>query len=141
MHAYKAHEMLKKGRKHKNGGSKIILDRWIKDDNYRKSLSDFGWTEERFIQYDEIALEDQSRVATLQERSRNVKSWKLSLNAEGISGPLNQRSDFQEAKETWKRLYHEYTPVTGSGNKPIPPEQQVRQGLDQQVEGPEEYDF
>ena len=44
---YKAHEMLKKARKHKNGGYKNILDRWKKDDKYRKSLSDIGWTEIR----------------------------------------------------------------------------------------------
>ena len=34
---YKAHEMLKKARKHKNG-YKNILDRWNNDDKYRKSV-------------------------------------------------------------------------------------------------------
>ena len=117
-----------------------ILDRWNKDDKYRKSLSDIGWTEEQIIQYVEIALEDRSYVAKQQERSRNEKSWKLSLNAEGIQRPLNQRSDFQkEAKQTYKRLYHEYTAITGSGNKPIPP--QVRQRLGQQFGGLEEHDY
>ena len=38
---YKAHEMLENARKHKNG-YKNILDRWNKDDKYRKSLSDIG---------------------------------------------------------------------------------------------------
>ena len=61
--------------------------------------------------------------------------------AEGIQGPLNQRSDFEEAKQTCERLYHEYTAITGSGNKPVPPGQQVRQRLDQQFEGLEEYDY
>ena len=73
----------------------------------------------------------------LQERSRNEKSWKISLNA----GPVNQRSDFLEGKQTCKRLCHEYTAITGSGNKPIPPAQQVRQRLDQQFEGLEAYDY
>ena len=45
--------MLKKARKHKNGGDRNILDRWNNDDKHRKSLSDIGWTEERIIQYDE----------------------------------------------------------------------------------------
>ena len=84
-----------------------ILDRWNNDDKYRKSLSDIGWSKEQVIQYDEIVLEDRSYVATQQERSRNEKSWKLSSNAEGIQRPLNQRSDFKEANQTFKRLYHE----------------------------------
>ena len=126
---------------HKNGGYKNILDKWNNDDKYRKSLSDIGWIEEQIIQYDEIALEDHSHVATQQERTRNEKSWTLSLNAEGIQGPLHQRSDFKEAKQTCNRLYHEYTAITGSGNKPIPSGQQVKQRLDQKFEGLEEYDI
>ena len=63
------------------------------------------------------------------------------LNAEGIQGPLNQRSDFMEAKLKCKRLYDEHTAITGDGNKPIPLAQQVRQRLDQQFEGLEEYDY
>ena len=109
--------------------------------NYRKSLSGFGWTEEQIIQYDAVALIDHSRVAAWQERSRNEKSWTIYLNAEGIQGPLNQRSDFIEAKQHCKRLYDEHAEITGEGNKPIPPAQQVRQRLDQQVEGLEAYDY
>ena len=131
------HEMLKKARKR---GYKNILDRW-NNDKYSISLSDIGWTEEQIIQYDEIALEDHSNVATKQEGSRKEKSLKLSLNAEGIQGPLKQRCDFKEAKQTCKRLYHEYTAITGSGNKPILPERQVRQRRDQQCEGLEEYNY
>ena len=104
---YRAHEMLKKARKR---GYKNILDRW-NNDKYSKSLSDIGSTEEQISQYDEIALEDHSDVATKLERSRKEKSWKLSLNAEGIQGPWNQRSDFKEAKQTCKRLYY------STGNK------------------------
>ena len=44
-------------------------------------------------------------------------------------------------KQTCKRLFHEFTAITGSGNKPIPPEQQVRQKRDQQFEGLDEYDY
>ena len=78
----------------------------------------------------------------LRNRSFNtMKSWKLSLNAERTPGPLNQCSDFQEAKQTCKRLYHEFTAITGIGNKSIPPEQQIRQRLDQQFDGLEEYNY
>ena len=51
---HKAHDMLRKARKHKSGGYKTILERLHDDDKYRKSLSDFGWTEEQLIQYDDI---------------------------------------------------------------------------------------
>ena len=64
---------------------------------------------------------------------------KHSLNAEGANGPLNQRDDFKAAKETCKRLHHEYTAITGCGNTPIPPQQQVRPRPNQQFEGHEEY--
>ena len=90
---YKAHEMLKKAQRKQY---KTILERWYNDDKYRKSLSDIGWTEEQIFQYDAIALEDHSYMATWQERSPNGKSWKMSLNAEGIQGTLNQRSDLSK---------------------------------------------
>ena len=92
------HDMMRKARKHKSGGYKTILVRWHDDVKYRKSLSDI-------IQYDAIALEDHSYVATWQERSRDGEPWKISLNAEGIQGPLNQCSDFIEAKQKCKGLY------------------------------------
>ena len=135
---YKAHEMLKKAHK---DDYKNILDRWYKYDKHRKSLSDTGWNEEGFMQYDKIALEDHSHTATKEERRRNENSWKLSLNAEGTQGPLNQRSDFKQAKQTCKILYHVYTAIFGKGNKPVPPEQQVRQRRDQQFEGLEEHAY
>ena len=61
---HKARDMLSKARKYKRGGYKNILVRWHDNDNYRKCLSDTGWTEEQIIQYDAIGLEDHSYVAT-----------------------------------------------------------------------------
>ena len=88
---FKAHDMLRKARKHKSGGyKKNILERWHDDDKYRKSLSDIGWTEEQIIQYDAIALEDHSYVATWEERSKNGKSRKISSNVVGFQSPLNE---------------------------------------------------
>ena len=46
---------------------------------------------------------------------------------------------FLKRSKNAKRLYDEHTPITGDGNKPIPLAQQVRQRLDQQFEGLEEY--
>ena len=70
-----------------------------------------------------------------------IENPRKNLNAEGIQGPLNQRSDFIEAKQKCKRLYDEHTAITRDGNKPIPPGQQDRLRLDQQFEGLEEYDY
>ena len=68
-----------------------------------KSLSDIGWPEEQIIQYDELALEDHSKIATTKERTRNEKKWVLKLNKEGVQGPLNQRPHFVEAKREIKK--------------------------------------
>ena len=38
----------------------FFLERWHKDDKHRKSLSEIGWTEEKIVHYDELALEDHS---------------------------------------------------------------------------------
>ena len=43
----RAKEMLQKARQPKHGGYKTILEKWHKDDKYRKSLSDIGWIENR----------------------------------------------------------------------------------------------
>ena len=59
--------------------------------NTASLFSDFWQTEEQIIHFGAIAWEDHSYVATWQDRSRNGKSWNISLNAEGIQRPLNPR--------------------------------------------------
>ena len=71
----------------------------INDDEYRKSLSLIGWTEQQIIEYDKIALEDQSHVATRAERIL------LALKQNGAQQPLNQRPDFAQAERECKRLH------------------------------------
>ena len=44
-------------------------------------------------QFDGLALEDHSYVATPEERSRYKNSWKVSQNREGIQGQIKQRPD------------------------------------------------
>ena len=112
---FKAHDVLRKGSNPINDTCKTILERWYKDDKYRKSLSDIGWTEEQIKQYDALASEDHSYVASPEERSHDKKSWKFSLNREGMQGPLNQRPDFFDAKHKCKILYEEHTARTGEG--------------------------
>ena len=92
---YKAHETVKQARKHKHG-YKNILYRW--NDKYRKSLSDIVWIEGGKIKYDEIALEDHSDVATREERSRNEKSWTLSIECRGCTR-TNESAQFLQRGE------------------------------------------
>ena len=107
---HKAHDMLKKAQKKH---CSAILERWYKDDLYRGSWSKRGWNEETFVEYDKIAFEDHSYTATCEETLRNENSWKLSLNAEGANGPMDQRDVFKDAKEICERPYHEHTAITG----------------------------
>ena len=81
---------------------------------------------------------------TLQQqrkRTRNEKTWAISLSKEGVQGPLNQRPDFVEAKREIKRLHDEHVKETSEVNKPINPIQRSRQRRNQQFEGLEEYDY
>ena len=89
-----AKEMLQKARQPKHGGHKSILERWHKDAQYRKSLSEIEWTEEQIVEYDKIALKDHSYVAQRSERIQNSKHWALRLNQDGVQQPPSQRPDF-----------------------------------------------
>ena len=81
-------------------GTNTILERWHNDDKYRESLSKIGWTEEQIIQYDELALEDHFYIATREERTRKEVNWVLSLNKEGVQGPIiNDRISLKQNKE------------------------------------------
>ena len=130
---YKAREILKEARKHKNGGYRNILDRWNNDDKHHKSWSDIGWTEERIV----TMKSHWKTTLALQQKKKSERDIKETFYEcrRYSRGPLNQRSDFREAKQTCKRLHHEYTAITEvvSGNKPFSPGRQVRQRLDSTV--------
>ena len=115
--------MLQKAHQAKHGGHQSILDRWHKDNDYRKSLSEIGRTEEHSIQYDKLALETTPTFQHQKERARNEKNWVLSLNKEGVQGPMNQSLDFPEAKQKQKRLHDEHVKETSEENSPIHPTQ------------------
>ena len=111
----------------------FFLERWHKDDRYRKSLSDIGWTEEQINNMTQLHWKIIPTWLELQkaERSPNEKSWEISLNREGMQGPMNQRPNSIDAKHKCKRLCDEYVERTGEGNEPIPPAQQMRQRREQ----------
>ena len=69
----------------KHGGHRSILERWHKDAQYRKSLSEIGWTWEQIIGYDKIALKDHSYVATRSEIIQNSKHWILNHHINDLS--------------------------------------------------------
>ena len=74
---HKARDMLRKAKLPKNGQCQTILERWSRDADYQKSLSDEEWTEEKIRQYDALALEDHSHEATPTERRRWEKNWHM----------------------------------------------------------------
>ena len=103
-----AEEMLQKARQPSMEDIHPYLRDGINDDEYRKSLSLIGWTEQQIIENDKIALEDQSHVATRAERIRNSKNCILALKQNGAQQPLNQRPDFAQAKRECKRLHDKH---------------------------------
>ena len=68
--------MLRKAKLPKNGSCQTILERWYRDDWYRKFLSEKDWTEEQIRQYNKLALEDHYYEATLGEGRR----WEKNLH-------------------------------------------------------------
>ena len=108
---------MRKAKIPKNGQCQTILERWNKDAKYRMNLSEHGWTEEQIRQYDALALEGHSYEATPEERRRWEKNWHIALNKEGKQGPMRQRPDFCEAKQTYRQLYKEHVESTGEGNR------------------------
>ena len=138
---YQAKQMLKKARQQKNGRHPTILSRWYATESYRNSLYAIGWREKRIMLYDRNALEKHIYVATKAERIQNSKHWILTINAEGLWQPLNQRPDFAQAKRECQRLHDEHLASTQEECRTIPRSQQIRQRKGQQYKGNEEYDY
>ena len=137
---FKAHDKSRKARNDKNGNCKTILERWYKDDKYRKSFSDIGWTAEQIKTVTQLhwKIIPTCLQLTIDVESRIPVQF---LWTEGIQGEMNQRPDFIDAKHKCKRLYEEHTARIGEGNTPIHPAQQMRQRRAQQLEGLDEYNY
>ena len=91
--------------KAKKKGYKSIQDRFLRYPICRQSQLNNRWTEEHCARLDEIAAEDHSYIATAAERVRREYTWVLVLNSSGPNGPMNQREDYEEAKNICQRLY------------------------------------
>ena len=65
--------------------------------------------EEVCVEMDDLAEKDFSHFMTESEYLRYKQNWWISLNKSGNTGPLRNRSDFNEALSTLNRLYYSRT--------------------------------
>ena len=86
---------------------KGIHDRFLRDPTFRESQLEHYRNEEVCIQMDELAQKDFSYHLTQAEYFRYRKNWWISLNNSGKTGPLRDRSDFNDALTTLNRLHQE----------------------------------
>ena len=63
--------------------------------------------EEVCIKMDDLADKDFSHYMTESEYFHYKENWWISLNKSGNTGPLRNRSDFNEALSTLNRLHQE----------------------------------
>ena len=84
-----------------------IHDRFQRDPTYRDAQLKIGWTEEKCIEMDKLAQEDQSYCPSSEEYERYRKNWFISLNKSGRNAPMKLRSDFREALTNVHRLHRE----------------------------------
>ena len=82
-----------------------IHDRFIRDTWFRKTMIDFGRTEEVIRVMDKLANEDHTHIATEEELNVYRSSWWIRSNFVGSDTmPLRHRPDFKEALSTLRRL-------------------------------------
>ena len=79
-------------------------DRFLKDPEFRASQLEHDRDEEVCIKMDDLADKDFSHYMTESEYFRYKQKWWISLNKSGKTGPLRNRSDFNEALSTLNRL-------------------------------------
>ena len=84
-----------------------IRNRFLKDREFRASQLEHDRSEEVCIRMDELAQKDFSYHMTQAEYFRYRNNWWISLNNSGRSGPLKDRSDFNEALTKLHRLHLE----------------------------------
>ena len=84
-----------------------IHDRFQRDPVYRESQLKIGWTEQKCIEWDELAIEDHTYRLTPEEKRRNQGQWCLTLNKSGKNATMRLRSDFRAAVTIKNRLHGE----------------------------------
>ena len=132
---YRAKQMLEKARQSKHGHP-TILSRWFEQEGYQKSLAEHNVGEKEVMLFDRIAFERHDFSATRAERLQNAKHY-----ADGHQKPLRQRPEFAAALRQCFKMQDAHLAETQPSLRPIRPEHQQRQGIDQQFEGGENIDY
>ena len=88
-------------------GYQGIHDRFLIDSEFRASQLEHDRDEEVCIKLDELADKNFSHYMTQAEYFRYKQNWWISLNKSGNTGPLRNRSDFNEVLSTLHRLHQE----------------------------------
>ena len=65
------------------------------------------WSEQKCIEWDELAKEDHTYLLTPEEKKRYQGQWYLTLNKADKNGPMKLRSDYRAAVLMENRLHHE----------------------------------
>ena len=134
--------MLQKANQPKHGGHKTILERWRKDDRYRNYLTSGGWTEEHIKEYDAIALQKQTHVASRTEGRRISQNWVLKDNRQGAQQiPRDQQPDFAQATKITKRLHDEHLKETQADVRSPETSKSFCQSRGQEFQGLEKFNF
>ena len=79
---------------------KGILDRFLRDPDFRTAMLEHDRDEEVCIKWDDLADKDFSHYMTDKEYFRYKQNWWISLNKSGNTGPLRICSDFNEPLST-----------------------------------------
>ena len=80
---------------------------FVKDPEFRASQLEHDRDQEVCIKMDELEQKDFSHHFTQAEHFRYSRNWWISLNNSRTSGPLKNRSDFNEALSTSHHLHQE----------------------------------
>ena len=96
---------------------KEIHDRFLRDPDVRKSQLEHDRDEEVCLKWDDLAEQDYTHYMTESEYFRHKQNRWISLNKSGGTGPLRNRSDFNEALSTLNRLHREFG---GQRLRPMP---------------------
>ena len=94
---------------------KGIHDRFLRDPEFRTAMLEHDRDEEACIKIYDLSDKVFSHYMTDSEYFRYKQNWWISLNESGNTGPLRNRSDFNEALSTLNRLHQE------SGERPLRP--------------------
>ena len=81
-----------------------IHDRFLRDHDFRKRMLEHDRDEDVCLKWDDLAEQDFTYRMSEPEYFRNRQNWWwISLNKSGRSGPLRNRSDFNDALSTLNR--------------------------------------